>query len=197
MPSSPRTTPARSRATSTSAVLSRVAADGTSRVVFAVLALIAFGIYATVLPSEEAGGQLSLTNWTYLTGPLLAFSIILAVGLSTVLTLQLYAMRQALAARRAAGGRAALGGAGFLASLAPALCCSPVLPAVLAVFGVGASGATATMKTIAPYLLHMLTATLFLFVALGWWTARRIARQTRSTPLADSDCCGPNESLDR
>lgn len=196
-PSPHATSPARSRPAGTGAVLGRLVRDHTSRVVFLILAVLSFAVYATVLPSEEAGGRLTLSNWTYLTGPLLAFSIVLAIALATVLTLQVYAVRQAIAARRAAGGRAALGGVGFLASLVPALCCSPVLPAVLALFGVGASGATATMKTIAPYATVILTATLVLFVLLGWWSLRRLVRQYAASVGEDADCCTPENTAGR
>lgn len=190
------TAQARPRPASSVAVLAEVARDRLSRVVFAVVAVAGFAIYATVLPSAQAASQLSLSNWTHLTGLLLGFAILLALGLAAVLTVQVYAMRRVLAVRRAAGGRAALGGIGFLASLAPSLCCSPVLPAVLALFGVGASGATATMKTIAPYTTVILTATLVLFVLLGWWSLRRLARQYAASAGEGAACCGPEKATD-
>lgn len=123
MPASTHTTtPAHPRPATSGAVLAQLARDRLSRVVFATLTVISFAVYATVLPSEQAGGQLSLSNWTYLTGLLLGFAIVLALGLAAVLTVQVYALRQAVAARRTAGGRSALGGLGFLVSLAPSLC---------------------------------------------------------------------------
>ncbi|MBK0868742.1 hypothetical protein INP57_18175 [Saccharopolyspora sp. HNM0986] len=198
MPASIHTTTlAHPRPATCGAVLAQLARDRPSRVVFATLTVITFAVYATVLPSEQAGGQLSLSNWTYLTGLLLGFAIVLALGLAAVLTVQVYALRQAVAARCTAGGRAALGGLGFLASLVPSLCCSPVLPAVLALFGVGASGATATMKTIAPYATVILTATLGFFLLHGWWSIRRLARQGSATAGVGEDCCGPAESTGR
>lgn len=127
--------------TTAKAVLASTARDRTSQAVFASTAVVAFLVYGSVLPSEEANGQLGPANITVLSGPLLTFSMVLALGLATVVTLQVYSVRRAAAVRRAAGGRGALGGAGFLVSLIPSLCCTPVLPAVLAVFGIGASGA--------------------------------------------------------
>lgn len=166
-------------------VLARLRRDRPSQALFAVLAAVAFLVYASVLPAEEVGGTLSPANITLLSGPLLVFAVVLALALAAVVTLQIFALRQAAAARRAAGGRTVLGGLGFIASLVPSLCCSPVLPAVLAVFGVGASGATATMKTIAPYKFAVLTAILLLFALTGWWTLRRTAAQN---PTGD-ECC--------
>lgn len=186
----------RPRPASSVAVLAEVAHDRHSRVVFAVVAVAGFASYATVLPSEQADGQLSLSNWTHLTGLLLGFAVLLALGLAAVLTVQIYVMRRVLAARRAAG-RAALGSIGFLASLVPSLCCSPVLPAVLSLFGVGASGATVTMTTIAPYTTAILAATLVLFVLLGWWSLRRLARQDTVASRGNEDCCGPEKSTEQ
>lgn len=193
MSSPSHATPARSRSVSTSTALARLARDRFSRVLLVVLAVIGFAVYATVLPSEEASGRLSLSNWTYLTGLQWSFSIVLALGLATVLTVQVYAARQALAARRSASGRAALGGFGFLASLVPSLCCSPVLSTVLALFGVGAGGATATMKTIAPYATVILMGTVVLFVLLVWWSIRRLACHT-AVAREDGECCGREHS---
>lgn len=183
----PTRTPTTSTANSLGPVLVQVARDRPSQLVFVLTGLVAFVVYGTVLPSDNAGGQLTLANWAYLDGILLAFSLVLSLGLATVLTLQIYALRQALLARRAAGGQGAVGGLGFLTSLVPSLCCSPVLPAVLALFGVGASGATATMKTIAPYRTLVLIAALALFAALAWWSTRRIARDTAAA--TGRDCC--------
>lgn len=174
--------------TSTTALMTSVARDRISQVVFAVTTVLAFLVYGSVLPSEAADGSLGPTNIALLSTPLLAFSIVLALGLAAVLTLQVYSVRQAAAARRSARGRGALGGAGFLVSLVPSLCCTPLLPAVLAVFGIGASGATATMKAIAPYKFMILTAILVLFVATGWWTLRRLTR-TASSELSTADHC--------
>lgn len=194
MSSSPHaTTSARSRPVSKSTVLARLVRDRPSQVVFVVLAVIGFAVYATVLPAEQAGGRLILSNWTYLTGLQWGFSVVLALGLATVLTVQIYAVRQALMVRRGAGGRAALGGLGFLASLVPSLCCSPVLPAVLALFGIGAGGATGTMKTIAPYATVILTATVVLFFLLAWWSIRRLARHT-VVGWEGGECCGHEDS---
>ena len=125
--------------------------------------------------------------------PLLAFALMLALGVAVVLTLQVYSMRQAAAARRSAGGRSAVGAGGFLVSLVPSLCCSPVLPAVLAIFGIGASGATATMQAIVPYTFAILTAILALFAATGWVTLRRIAAASPASSSSSGNCCSPSK----
>jgi hypothetical protein len=172
----------------TKAVLVSMIQERASQIVFALTALVAFLVYGSVLPSEKADGQLGPANIAVLSGPLLAFSITLALGLAAVVTLQVYSVRQAVAARRGAGGRGAVGGVGFLVSLVPSLCCTPVLPAVLAVFGIGASGATATMKAIAPYQFYILTAILVLLALTGWWTLRRITRTPNDQASAEQ-CC--------
>lgn len=169
---------------SAGAVLGKVARDRASRIVFALTAIVAFVVYGNVLPVEEAGGRLAPANLALLSGTLLVFSIALSLTFAAVLALQMYAMRQAIPARRAASGRGVLGGAGFLVSLVPHLCCTPVLPAVLAVFGVGASGAAATMEAIAPVQLYVLTAVLVLFFSMGSWTLRRLTAQTST-----GSCC--------
>lgn len=97
--------------------------------------MLAAGItvmYTVILPSISTK-QVGFANWQHLSGLLLGFSIALGAGLAAVLTLQVFAIRQAATTRRAAGGRTVLGGAGFLASLIPSLCCTPVLPAAFAV----------------------------------------------------------------
>ena len=152
-------------------MLARLTRDHLSRLLLIVLAVVAFAVYGSVLPAEAAGGHLGPANIALLSPPLLAF----ALGLAAVLTLQVYSARQAAAARRAAGGRTALGAGGFLVGLVPSSCCSPALPAVLAIFGIGASGATATMQAIAPYKFAIFAAILALFALTGWWTLRRIA----------------------
>ncbi len=191
MPPASDTSAAAATRMPTTTILARLAQDRASRLLFAVLAVVAFTLYGSVLPAEQAGGHLGPANIALLSPPLLAFALMLALGLAVVLTLQTYAVRQAAAARRAAGGRTALGAGGFLVSLVPSLCCSPVLPAVLAIFGIGASGATATMQAIAPYKYAILTAILVLFALTGWWTLRRLA--AASPASCDSgDCSSPS-----
>jgi hypothetical protein len=53
---------------------------------------------------------------------------------------------------------------------------------VLAVFGVGAAGSSATMRLIVPRITGVLAAVLALLAVTGWWSARRIGRA----------CCPPD-----
>lgn len=152
------------------------------RMLFTSLMLAAAVIYTFVLPSLHTM-QFGPANWSMLTGNDVVFSLLLAAGLSTVLTLQVFTLH-ATASRRAAGGKAALGIVESVAAIVPSLCCTPVLPTVLAVFGVGAAGSASTMRAIAPYATAIWIGILVLMAATAWWSARRIAA---------TDCPAPGQ----
>lgn len=175
--------PASHRPTSTRAVLAAVAARGGYRVTFIVLAAGITFAYTLLLPFAYTQ-RFSLANWGWLNGEMLGFSFALGIGLAAVLTLQAYAMRQA-AARRAGG--AAAGILGFAASLAPSLlCCTPVLPTLLATSGLSGVTLLTTTGTLqyffAVHETAFLGGSLALVAVTGWWSARRIARAPCHAP---------------
>ena len=99
---------------------------------------LALGVFALALtlnvftlPAAYTGGVIGLISLRYLTPELLFFSVALAALLSLALTLNIYAFRASV--RRRSGGLT-LGA--LLSSLLPAsICCTPVVPTLLAILG--------------------------------------------------------------
>ena len=92
---------------------------------------LALTAYVFTLPAAYTGGVVGLISLRYLTAELLFFSLALASLLSLALTLNIFAFRTSI--RQRSGGLS-LGAA--LASLLPAsLCCTPLVPSVLAILG--------------------------------------------------------------
>ncbi len=97
------------------------------------MGLFAFGLtfYAFTLPATYTGGVIGLISLRYLNAELFFFSVALAALLSVALTLNLYAFRASV--RQRSGGLT-LGA--LLSSLAPpSVCCTPLVPTLLAIFG--------------------------------------------------------------
>ena len=95
---------------------------------FFVFALTA---YVFTLPAAYTGGVVGLISLRYLTAELLFFSLALAALLSLALTLNIYAFRASI--RQRSGGLS-LGAA--LSSVLPAtICCTPLVPSLLAILG--------------------------------------------------------------
>lgn len=99
----------------------------------AVLTVAITAAYRLTLPFAFTQ-RLSLRNWQFLTPRLLGFAMALGIRMAFLLTVQVHAFRRAAAARRASGDKA-LSGFALVVSLLPTfLCCTPVIPAVLATF---------------------------------------------------------------
>ena len=121
-------------------------------------------LYAFTLPAAYTGGVIGLISLEYLNAELLFFSLALAAALSLALTLNVYAFRVA-ATRR--GGGVTLGA--ILSTLvAPSICCSPLVPTVLALFGASTprifSLTGRVQGFVAAYELHILTVALALLI---------------------------------
>jgi hypothetical protein len=165
-----------------------MATDRISRMLFVLLATgITLG-YTVTLPFASTQ-RLSLANWQFLTGRLLGFAIALGVGMAMVLTVQVYALRRAAAARRAAAG-GAIGGFAMVLSLLPTfLCCTPIIPTVLATVGLSTVGVYSTTGSLQHFFaVHetaFFVASLGLLAATGWWSLRRLAR---ACCLTDTGC---------
>jgi hypothetical protein len=150
-----------------------------------VSAVVALG-YSLLLPFDYTQ-RFELANWHYLDTRLLAWSIVLGAGMGLVLSVQVYAMRRIARAQAAAG---TAGGVAVVASLAPSfLCCTPVIPTVLAfvgVSGVGLYGTTGTLQHFfAVHQTQFLAASLALLAVTGWWGLRKIAT---AACLSDDGC---------
>ena len=92
---------------------------------------LALTAYVFTLPAVYTGGVIGLISLRYLNAELLFFSIALAALLSLALTLNIYAFRTAT--RRRSGS---LSLAGVFSSFLPAtICCTPVVPTLLAILG--------------------------------------------------------------
>lgn len=143
---------------------------------FVVVAAVVAFVYSVLLPFNFTQ-RFELANWHYLDTRLLVWSIVLGAGMGLVLSVQVYAMRRIARARAAAG---TAGGVAFVASLAPSfLCCTPIIPTVLAfvgVSGVGLYGTTGTLQHFfAVHQTQFLAASAALLAVTGWWGLRKVA----------------------
>lgn len=92
---------------------------------------LALTLYLFTLPAVYTGGVIGLISLSYLDAELALFSVALAALLSLAVSLNVYAFRASV--RHPSGGLT-VGGA--LSSLLPAgICCTPVVPTLLAVLG--------------------------------------------------------------
>ena len=91
----------------------------------------ALTLYVFTLPAAYTGGVIGLISLRYLDAELLFFSVALAALLSLALTINVFAFRASI--RQRTNGLT-LGAA--LSSLLPAsICCTPVVPTLLAILG--------------------------------------------------------------
>jgi hypothetical protein len=138
--------------------------------------VVAF-FYSLLLPFDYTQ-RFELANWDYLDAHLVVWSIVLGLAMGLVLSVQVQAMRRVAAARRAAG---AAGGVAFVASLLPSfLCCTPIIPSLLAFVGVSGVGLYTTTGTLqhffAVHETEFLSASLVLLGLTCWWGLRQVAR---------------------
>ena len=180
-------TPLSSRAVVPTAgtVLRAVVADRVSRVLFVLLTVVVTVAYSVTLPFAFTQ-RLSLRNWQFLTPLLVVFAVALGVGMAFLLTVQVYAFRRAAAVRRASGD-SALSGFALLVSLLPTfLCCTPVIPTVLATFGLSAISVYSTTRSLQQFFeIHQnafVAASLALLALTAWWSLRRVAHAECLTP---------------
>jgi hypothetical protein len=144
---------------------------------FAMVAAAVTFLYTILLPFDYTQ-RFELANWNYLDAYLLAWAIVLGLGMGFVVSVQVYAMRRIAAARVASG---AVGGLAFVGSLLPSfLCCTPIIPTLLAfvgVSGVGLYGTTGTLQHFfAVHQTEFLSASLVLLLVTGWWGLHKVAR---------------------
>jgi len=95
------------------------------------LFLVALTLYLFTLPAAYTGGAIGLISLRYLNAELLFFSVALAGLLSLVLTLNIYAFR----ASSARQGRSLSLGAVLSSLLPSSVCCTSLVPSLLAAFG--------------------------------------------------------------
>ncbi|MGC8466083.1 MAG: hypothetical protein ACP5O0_09180 [Acidimicrobiales bacterium] len=151
--------------------------------------------YTLLLPFDYTQ-RFGLSNWEYLNAYLLIWSIALGSALALLLAIQLYAMRRITAARATTG---AAGGLAFLASLLPSfLCCTPIIPSLLAFVGLSGLGLYSTTGALqhffAAHQTGFLSASLALLAAMSWWGLYKVAR---SQCFSDDGCVLDDSHGDR
>jgi hypothetical protein len=166
----------RRRVSSWSALL-EVLGSPARRAGFAVLAAAVALLYTVLLPFDYTQ-RFELANWQYLNPGLLTWAIVLGVAMALVLSVQVYAMRRVAVARARTG---AAGGVAFVVSLLSSfLCCTPIVPTLLAFVGVSGAGLYSTSSNLQYFFATnqtgLLAGSLALLVASGWWGLRKVAR---------------------
>ena len=171
---------------------------------FVVAAGVVAFFYTLLLPFDYTQ-RFEFANWDYLNAYLLAWAIVFGLAMGLVGSVQVYAMCKVAAARAASG---AAGGVALAASLLPSfLCCTPIIPSLLAFVGVSGVGLYTTTGTLqhffAVHQTEFLSASLVLLACMCWWGLRKVACSqcftedgcaipAGSNPLPD-DCCSDAE----
>jgi hypothetical protein len=133
-------------------------------------------LYSILLPFDYTE-HFELANWQYLNTYLIAWAIILGVGMSLVVSIQVYAMRR-IAVTKAAGG--SVGGIAFITSLLPSfLCCTPIISTLLAFVGVSGMSLYSTTGVLqhffATHQSEFLVASVVLLVLTAWRGLHKVA----------------------
>lgn len=155
--------------------LRELTSDRLNHVIFVVVAVSVAVGYTVLLPFEFTQ-RLSLRNWQYLDGRFLAFSVAFGVAMGWVVTVQVYAMRRVLRQ-----GSATLGAAGAVVGVLPSLlCCTPIVPTILAFVGLSGVSLGHTSGRIQYFFAAnqnlILAAGLAVLVLSGLWSTRRVLR---------------------
>jgi len=187
---------ARTGRASTWAVLVDLLAWRRNRALLAAVAAAITFAYTILLPYDYTQ-RLSLANWAFLTPGLLAWSLVLGAGMAFLVVVQVHATRRAVAARTGA-----VGGLAFIASLLPSfLCCTPIIPTLLAFAGLSAVslyGTTGALQYFfAVHQTPFLAGSLAVLVLAGWSALRKLARAAclagECAPAGDAeDRCAPS-----
>ncbi|MGC8511936.1 MAG: hypothetical protein ACP5P1_02710 [Acidimicrobiales bacterium] len=143
---------------------------------FAGMTVVVALLYTILLPFDYTQ-RFELANWDYLNVGLVVWAVVLGAGMALVASVQVYAMRRVVRARAAAG---TAGGLAFVASLLPSfLCCTPIIPSLLAFVGVSGVGLYDTTGALqhffAVHQSEFLAASLAVLVFAGWWGLRKVA----------------------
>lgn len=156
------------------------------RIGFAAIAATVTLLYTILLPFNYTQ-RFELANWHYLDAYLLGWAGLLGLGMGLVVSVQVYAMRRLAAAKATSG---TVGGLAFAASLLPSfLCCTPIIPTMLAFVGVSGLGLYGTTGALQHFFAtrqtEFLAASLVLLAATGWWGLHKIAT---APCLAEEGC---------
>ncbi|WP_276961960.1 hypothetical protein [Ferrimicrobium acidiphilum] len=149
--------------------------------------------YSLLLPFDFTQ-QIAFSNWAYLDPYIVGWSITLGAVMSLVVMVQITAMRDVVSA-----GSRSLTGIAFIASLVPSfLCCTPIVPTLLALVGFSSLGlynATggiqhffATQQTL------FLSASLAVLLISLWWSAHRFCHASCRFSTSKTDPESTNQS---
>lgn len=166
------------------AVLAQVLSSRSNQILFVLLVVIIGTLYTILLPFEFTQ-RFSLANWNYLDPYLAAWSIVLGIGMSLVIVLQIYAMRRIRSTQTST-----LSGFAFIGSILPSfLCCTPIIPTLLAFIGLSTVSVYGTTGALQHFFAVNQTAFLsgsaLLLAVSGWWSIRSIAR----ADCLNDQCC--------
>jgi hypothetical protein len=148
-----------------------------NKVAFALVALGVAFFYTLLLPFNFTQ-RVEFANWDYLDVSLVLWSVVLGLAMSLVIVIQVYATRRVVEAKVASG---AASGLALLVSLLPSfLCCTPVVPTLLAFVGVSGLGLYTTTGSIqhvfAVYQTEFLAGSLVLLLLMVWWGLSKVAK---------------------
>lgn len=174
------------RTASSISLVAVVARNRVNQVVFFATGIVVALLYSLLLPFDFTQ-RFSFVNWHYLDARLIAWSIVLGLGMATVIVLQVHAMRRIANARTRSG---AVGGLAFVGSVLPSLlCCTPVIPTVLAFVGfstVSVYGTTGTLQHFfATNQTQFFVGSLLVMTLTAWWSIHRITKATCLTDGCD------------
>lgn len=148
-----------------------------TRIVFLTTAVVVMLAYFVLLPFDYTQ-QISLGNLHYLSVRLVGWSLVLGLSMALVIALQAYSIRTLAVAKGRSG---TVGAVAFLASLLPSLlCCTPIVPTVLALIGlstVSLYGATGAVQYfMATRQNYVLLFSLVVMAASAVWSLRKISQ---------------------
>jgi hypothetical protein len=142
--------------------------------------MVALG-YGLLLPGLLLG-SFGLWVLRFLTPLQLAFALVMGVLLPLVLVVNVYVWRNPKCCVGKAAGEGRTVGALLLGLVPNALCCTPVIPAVLALFASGSSLVAVSAST--QYWLGAFAGVLYVISAAALWGSLRVAsRRILGSPL--------------
>lgn len=156
---------------------------------FGIIALAVAFLYTLLLPFNFTQ-RLEFANWDYLSAALVVWSVVLGGAMSFVLVVQIYATRRVVEAKVASGTASGLA---LIVSLLPSfLCCTPIVPTLLAFVGVSGVGLYTTTGSIqhffAVHQTEFLAGSLLLLVLMAWWGLSKVAK---ASCLCEEGCEAP------
>lgn len=157
----------------TAGVAGELVTDRLNQTVFVVVTAIVGLGYSLLLPFSFTQ-RFSWHSWNYLDARFIAFSAGFGLAMGWLVTAQIYALRHAVSRRGAVVGS----GGAVLGVLPSVLCCTPVIPSLLAFIGLSGVGLAHTSGRIQSFFANnqnlILGISLGLVILAAVWATRRI-----------------------